>query len=302
MYLHYITIFFFISSCVKKYCSTLHIRKILLTPTTQTYRMTLVTHRRLPLAFGKRFLLSGTTTYRNYNVLPVSLCTNNNSNSNRCGISTMRYPFVMAATAPRSPSSGLGTTTVQQQQQQRREYFGESDDKTSWTSRSSDTTTSQQQKNKVVAAKPGSKAFVSNIEDSAVIDLFFKYASETTDHGQPSLNLEGVHRLLEGIGECHDDETVGRLFADADVDKSGCVDLEEFLVAAVSTVVSVSDDDCLSQYANFNASPRCIYVCIYVYIYIYIRCPFTKASSNQQFFSFFCFRTNFWAALPQELF
>ena len=64
------------------------------------------------------------------------------------------------------------------------------------------------------------------------MDLFFKFASETTDNGQPSLDLKGVHRLLEGIGECHDDETVGRIFADADVDNSGCVDLEEFLVAA----------------------------------------------------------------------
>ena len=107
----------------------------------------------------------------------------------------------------------------------RRAYFGDLDDDVSWYQH-------QEKPQKIVVSKPGSKAFVSNIEDSAVIDLFFKYASKMTDNGQPSLDLAGVHSLLEGIGECHDDETVGRIFEDADVDHSGCIDLEEFLVAA----------------------------------------------------------------------
>jgi len=77
-----------------------------------------------------------------------------------------------------------------------------------------------------VPTKPGSKAFVSEIEETAVVDLFFQYATTTTDSGAPSLDLQGVHNLLEGIGESHDDETVRRLFADADIDGSGCVDLQ----------------------------------------------------------------------------
>ena len=139
----------------------------------------------------------------------------------------MAMPMSLISTINiRDTSSGLSlATSPPTAQTQRRTYFGETDDKTSWQSRSSPP-------RKVVAAKPGSKAFVSNIEDSAVMDLFFKFASETTENGQPSLDLKGVHRLLEGIGECHDDETVGRIFKDADVDNSGCVDLEEFLVAA----------------------------------------------------------------------
>ncbi|CAB9509667.1 Adenylate kinase [Seminavis robusta] len=89
-----------------------------------------------------------------------------------------------------------------------------------------------------VPSKPGSKAFVSSIEGSAVVDLFFQYATkrDTGKTGgqaqQPSLDLEGVHNLLEGIGESHDDHTVKRLFAEADLDNSGCVDLQEFLFAA----------------------------------------------------------------------
>jgi len=105
----------------------------------------------------------------------------------------------------------------------RRMYYGD-DDRSWWKT--------QEKEKKVITAKPGSKAFVSNIEDSAVIDLFFKFATKMGVHGQPSLDLQGVHDLLKGIGERHDDKTVKYLFDEADVDSSGCVDLEEFLVAA----------------------------------------------------------------------
>ncbi|CAB9498791.1 Adenylate kinase [Seminavis robusta] len=89
-----------------------------------------------------------------------------------------------------------------------------------------------------VSSKPGSKAFVSSIEGSAVVDLFFQYATKrdtgkTSGEAQePSLDLEGVQNLLEGIGETHDDDTVQRLFAEADLDNSGSVDLQEFLLGA----------------------------------------------------------------------
>lgn len=79
--------------------------------------------------------------------------------------------------------------------------------------------------------QPGSKAFTQQ-ETIAIIDLFTKYAKHTTQNGEPSLDLQGVHRLLEGIGERHDDKTVRKLFEMADLDNSGCVDLEEFMLCA----------------------------------------------------------------------
>lgn len=110
----------------------------------------------------------------------------------------------------------------------RRTYYGNEDDDHHWWQRSDQ----QQNLKQVEVSKPGSKAFVSDIEENAVVDLFFQYASDTKGHHQPTLDLEGVHQLLDGIGECHDDETVKQIFADADIDNSGGIDLQEFLIAA----------------------------------------------------------------------
>jgi Adenylate kinase len=116
----------------------------------------------------------------------------------------------------------------------KRTIFGDDYNDTSWYNAYSESSI----KKAKVPEKPGSKAFVSSIEETAVLDLFFQYAKIKTSGkyggkaGLPALDVEGVRCLLKAIGEKHDDVTAQHLFDEADLDNSGCVDLQEFMLAA----------------------------------------------------------------------
>ena len=76
-------------------------------------------------------------------------------------------------------------------------------------------------------APVGSRAFLPS-ELPAVVDLFHDFASTKTGH----LSFNGLGRLLGAIGEKPSKTTLEELFAMADTDLSGAIDLEEFLVAS----------------------------------------------------------------------
>jgi len=61
----------------------------------------------------------------------------------------------------------------------------------------------------------------------AVVDLFDQYAKERD--GVRSLNWCDIRDLLRGIGENPVDENIAKLFAVADQDGNGVIDLNEFL-------------------------------------------------------------------------
>ena len=86
--------------------------------------------------------------------------------------------------------------------------------------------------NKDIAGnKPGSKAFA-ECETDAIQDLFFQFAQVDNDgggideEGTPHLCLNGVRELLHSIGERPDDETLTRLFQEADQNNDGKLDLD----------------------------------------------------------------------------
>ena len=109
-----------------------------------------------------------------------------------------------------------------------RRYLSGNSEKADWQGWRADEKHSE---NTEMVCQPGSKAF-SKLETEAIVDLFHKYAKNTTKTGEPSLDFQGVHSLLEGIGERHDEATTRKLFDMADIDGSGCVDLQEFLLCA----------------------------------------------------------------------
>jgi adenylate kinase len=79
------------------------------------------------------------------------------------------------------------------------------------------------------AAEPGSKAFAPS-ELPAVCDLFATFADPDTR----TLDRAGLAAVLDSIGERPGESTLSRLFAEADTDESGTIDLAEFLTASDS--------------------------------------------------------------------
>lgn len=78
---------------------------------------------------------------------------------------------------------------------------------------------------------PGSKAFA-DCEHAAISDLFYNFAQEDKDGRGYLLSLKGCRDLLYSIGERPEEETLKRMFQEWDLDKSGKLDLHEFLVAS----------------------------------------------------------------------
>lgn len=74
---------------------------------------------------------------------------------------------------------------------------------------------------------PGSRAFV-ECDRNALIDLFHKYAVDCDVSGR-YLDLEGLRKLLRAVGENLDQATLERLFATADINGDGTIELTEFL-------------------------------------------------------------------------
>ena len=70
-------------------------------------------------------------------------------------------------------------------------------------------------------------------DKEAVVDLFDQYA-QARSGGVRSLNCDDIRALLRGIGEPPADETVSKLFAVADADNNGLIDLDEFLEHSIS--------------------------------------------------------------------
>jgi hypothetical protein len=64
-------------------------------------------------------------------------------------------------------------------------------------------------------------------DEGAVSDLFDQYAQDR--NGVRCLNCDDIRALLKGIGEIPKDATVSKLFAVADADNNGLIDLDEFL-------------------------------------------------------------------------
>lgn len=89
--------------------------------------------------------------------------------------------------------------------------------------------------------RPGSKAF-DDCEFEAIADLFYHFAKRgqqqrggiivDDDESGSYLSENGVRRLLESIGERPDDQTLRDLFAKADLNGSGTLSLNEFLLSA----------------------------------------------------------------------
>jgi adenylate kinase len=65
-------------------------------------------------------------------------------------------------------------------------------------------------------------------DKEAVADLFAQYA-QSYHAGTKCLNCDDIRSLLRGIGEVPADTTVSKLFAVADADDNGLIDLDEFM-------------------------------------------------------------------------
>jgi adenylate kinase len=65
-------------------------------------------------------------------------------------------------------------------------------------------------------------------DKEAVADLFAQYA-QSYHGGIKCLNCDDIRSLLRGIGEVPADTTVSKLFAVADADDNGLIDLDEFM-------------------------------------------------------------------------
>ena len=74
-----------------------------------------------------------------------------------------------------------------------------------------------------LAPPPGSRAFV-ECDRNALIDLFHKYAVDCDVSGR-YLDLEGLRKLLKAVGENLDQATLERLFATADINGDGTIEL-----------------------------------------------------------------------------
>jgi hypothetical protein len=71
---------------------------------------------------------------------------------------------------------------------------------------------------------PGSRAFV-ECDREALIDLFHKYAINCDVSGR-YLDLPGLAQLLKAVGEHLDQPTLEKLFASADINGDGSIELE----------------------------------------------------------------------------
>jgi len=80
-----------------------------------------------------------------------------------------------------------------------------------------------------VAPEPGSKAFMLESDRHALVDLFKKHSSPENPR---SLDREALALVLKAVGESPDEETLERIFQDADLDGNGVIDLEEFLITS----------------------------------------------------------------------
>ena len=75
----------------------------------------------------------------------------------------------------------------------------------------------------------GTKAFVES-EMPAIVDLFSAFA--VRGQGEPELDADGLQKVLAAVGEHPAPETLSRIFTEADTDRSGTIDLAEFLAAS----------------------------------------------------------------------
>lgn len=86
------------------------------------------------------------------------------------------------------------------------------------------------------AIEPGSKAFILESDRHALVDLFRKHASP--EHNG-SLDRQALGLVLKAVGESPDEETLERIFRDADLDGNGTICLEEFLMRSDKILGSV---------------------------------------------------------------
>ena len=64
----------------------------------------------------------------------------------------------------------------------------------------------------------------------AIVDLFSAFA--VRGQGEPELDADGLQKVLTAVGEHPTPETLRRIFTEADTDRSGTIDLAEFLAAS----------------------------------------------------------------------
>ena len=64
----------------------------------------------------------------------------------------------------------------------------------------------------------------------AIVDLFSAFA--VRGQGEPELDADGLQKVLAAVGEHPAPETLSRIFTEADTDRSGTIDLAEFLAAS----------------------------------------------------------------------
>ena len=77
--------------------------------------------------------------------------------------------------------------------------------------------------------KVGTKAFVES-EMPAIVDLFSAFA--LPGQSERELDAGGLQKVLAAVGEHPSPETLHRMFVEADTDRSGTIDLAEFLAAS----------------------------------------------------------------------
>jgi len=75
----------------------------------------------------------------------------------------------------------------------------------------------------------GSKAFILESDRHALVDLFKKHATEDNSR---CLDRKGLRFVLKAVGESPDEETLEKIFQDADLDGNNVIDLEEFLTSS----------------------------------------------------------------------
>ena len=70
----------------------------------------------------------------------------------------------------------------------------------------------------------------------AIIDLFSAFAVRAPlwggEQSEPELDADGLQKVLAAVGEHPAPETLSRIFTEADTDRSGTIDLAEFLAAS----------------------------------------------------------------------
>jgi len=89
-----------------------------------------------------------------------------------------------------------------------------------------------------MTSKPelGSRAFILESDRHALVDLFQKHASP--EHNG-FLDREALGLVLKAVGEYPDEQTLERIFQDADLDGNGAICLEEFLTSSDKILGSV---------------------------------------------------------------